>query len=131
MSVGGHEELIAPLEHFAKVADGSGAMKISRGYMQFTDSYAFTLAGVPGIAFAQESRDYAMLAHSAADTLDQIEPDVLVRTSALAAQTAFWIANHPTRLGIVWSPSMTAQTLNNDRQRPMLELFGLWPFAPQ
>jgi len=130
ISVGGHEELIAPLERLMRVAHGSEPIKITPEYMHFTDSYSFTLAGVPGIAFAQEGRDSSMIGHSAADTIDKIDRDVLVKTAALAAQTAFWIANHP-RLGTVWSAAETAQALRKDKQQNLLESFGLWPFTQQ
>ena len=129
LSVAGHDELIAPLERLMRVAHGSETIKISPGYMQFTDSYSFTLAGVPGIAFAQEARDYSMLGHSGADTLDKIDRDILIRTAALAAQTTFWMANHPTRLGSVWSAAETAEALRKDKQQSVLQALGLWPFA--
>ena len=129
ISVAGHGELIAPLEQLMQVAHGSEPIKISAGYMQFTDSYAFTLAGVPGIAFAQEFREYSTLGHSAADTLDKIDRDTLIRTAALAAQTTFWIANQPTRLGSVWSAAETAEALRKDKQQGVLQAFGLWPFT--
>jgi hypothetical protein len=129
ISVGGHEELIVPLERLMRAAHGSEPIKITPEYMHFTDSYSFTLAGVPGIAFAQEGRDYSMIGHSAADTLDKVDRDILIKTAALTAQTAFWIANHPTRLGTTWSAAETAQTLRKDKQQNLLESFGLWPFS--
>jgi Zn-dependent M28 family amino/carboxypeptidase len=129
ISVAGHDELIAPLEQLMRVAHVAEPIKISPRYMQFTDSFAFTLAGVPGIAFAQEVRDSSMLGHSAADTLDKVDRDTLIKTAALSAQVAFWIANHPTRLGTVWSAAETAQALRKDKQQNLLESFGLWPFT--
>ena len=128
MPVAGHSEMIVPLKHFADEAIGLGALKIDNSYLTFTDAYSFTLAGVPGIAFLQNSHDSSLLGHSAADTLDKVDPEILIRDAALVAEAAFWIANHQARLGTVFDAKETARVLTQDKQRPNLEAFGLWPF---
>jgi hypothetical protein len=83
---------------------------------------------VPGLAFGQQADDYARLAHSAADTADKVDQVVLDRITAVVAASAFWVADHPERLGQVWSPAETARVLEQDGQRPLLESVHLWPF---
>lgn len=50
-------------------------------------------AGVPGFAPLVDTRRYFDLHHSAADTLDTIDPDNLRRQVALEAVLAWWLAN--------------------------------------
>lgn len=128
MPLAGHTELAAPLKHFAEIAAGFGLLKIDNSYLTFTDAYSFTLAGVPGIGFLQNSHDSSLLGHSAGDTLDKVDTDVLVRDAALAAQAVFWIANQPTRIGRVFDKEETLRVLTQDKERPNLEALGLWPF---
>lgn len=109
---------------------GVGPVEINAGYLTFTDAYAFTLAGMPGIAPFQDSPDYTMIGHSAADTLDKADPGVLVRNSALLAAMLYWMANYPTRLGEIWTSERTSRVLSEDGQRDILERFGLWPGSP-
>ena len=128
MPLAGHTEMSLPLKRFADEVAGIGTLKIDNSYLSYTDAYAFTLAGVPGIAFLQNSHDYSLFGHSAADTLDKVDPEILTRDAALAAQAAFWIANQPTRVGKVFDALETARVLTQDKQRPNLEALGLWPF---
>ena len=128
MPLAGHTELARALKHFAEIVAGWGSLRVDNSYLSFTDAYSFTLAGVPGIGFLQNSHDSSLLGHSAGDTLDKVDPEVLVRDAALAAQAAFWIANQPTRLGTVFDAKETVRVLKQDKQRANLEAFGLWPF---
>ncbi len=122
----GHTELAAPLEELFRSIGDFASIQTANGYLTYTDAYAFTLAGVPAIAPLQDSRDYNLFGHSAADTLDKVSPDVLNRDSVLLALAGMWIANYPTRIGLSWSPEMTAKMLVE--QRAALQEMGLWPF---
>jgi len=46
----------------------------------------------------------AHIGHSAVNTRDKVDADIVDRDSALLALSGFWIANHPTRLCTRWSP---------------------------
>jgi hypothetical protein len=85
------------------------------------------LAGVPGLAFYQDSHDYTLIGHSAADTYDKVDQQALVRNTATLAVAGFWIADSPARIGVVWPSSEIARHLAEFKQRQMLEIFGLWP----
>jgi hypothetical protein len=85
------------------------------GLAASTDAYAFTLAGIAGIAPFQDSPDYAIIGHSAADTLDKVNPKILTQDSATLAVLALWVADHPQRLGSAWPPEQTAKKLSENR----------------
>jgi hypothetical protein len=123
----GHAELAAPLEPlFRSIADVA-AIQVSMGYLTYTDAYAFTFAGIPAVAPLQDSPNYSAWGHSAADTIDKVNPEVLARDSAILALAAIWIADSPSRIGSLFSPERTAREL--EPQRATLELLGLWPFS--
>ena len=128
MPVAGHGEMLNALQELARALAPVQPLKITEGYLDFTDAYAFTLAGVPGIALYQQSEDYTTIGHSAADTLDKIDADVLARDTAVIAGSVWWVADLPDRVGEAWPPEKTAQVLTRDRQRRALEMLGMWPF---
>jgi hypothetical protein len=97
--------------------------------LTFTDGYAFTLAGVPGLAFYQESPEYSLVGHSAADTYDKVNAEALARNTATIAIAGFWIADRPNRIGATWPLEEIPRRLTELKQKTMLETLGLWPFA--
>jgi carboxypeptidase Q len=123
----GHDEFAAPLRSFfGSIGDGVD-LKTGNGYLTYTDAYAFIFAGVAAITPFQDSPDYSLLAHSSADTFDKVDGRILERDSAVIALSTIWITNYPIRLGTVWAPEKTAQSL--DEQRATLQALGLWPFS--
>jgi hypothetical protein len=122
----GHTELSPAFDElFAAIADVA-PLRTASGFLTYTDAYSFTFAGVPAVAPLQDSANYSMWGHSAADTLDKVSPDVLSRDSAVLALAAVWIANYPSRIGTFWTPERTAKELAD--QRDSLKALGLWPF---
>jgi carboxypeptidase Q len=122
----GHDEFAAPMQELFRSSKALASVTTSPGYLTFTDAYSFTLAGIPGIAPLQDSPNYNMVGHSAADTLDKVNESTLNQDTAMMASMAIWIADYPVRIGSVWSPEQTSQSLQE--QRRSLQLAGLWPF---
>jgi Zn-dependent M28 family amino/carboxypeptidase len=123
----GHKELEGDFAGLTEILAGVQPVKLNTGYLAFTDAYSFTLAGIPGLGFLQDSHDYTLIGHSAADMFDKVEAETLVRNIAVVALTAFWIADRPERVGVVWTADETARHLEADGQRTLLEMFSLWP----
>jgi hypothetical protein len=84
---------------------------------------------VPGINLEQNSPPYKFTHHSEADTLDKVEPDLLIRNATVMAVTAFWIADRNDRVATAWSREKTAQMLVDKKQDVGLKAAGLWPFG--
>jgi hypothetical protein len=123
----GHNEMAAPLEELFRSISEVATIRTAEGYLTYTDAFAFTLAGVAGIAPLQDSSDYTLIGHSAADTLDKVNPEVLTRDAAVLAMAGIWFANSAVRAGSVFTPEKTAESLA--AQRAMLQALGLWPFS--
>jgi carboxypeptidase Q len=126
--VGGHDEFAGPLGEMFRQTSDFGSLDTGNGFLTYTDAYAFVFAGVAGITPFQNSPNYSLVGHSAADTLDKVDPTILARDSGALALSGLWIANYPNRIGTIWPPAKTAQML--EEQRAALQTFGLWPFQP-
>lgn len=64
-----------------------------------TDSFDFMLEGVPTLVGDQDPANYMENYHSASDTYDKVDMPELKKHVAIAAITAFAIADDPERLG--------------------------------
>jgi carboxypeptidase Q len=129
--MGGHAELIPAVQKFAASLQAFGDIQVDDEVEFGTDTGPFTLAGLPGINFDQDSPDYKYTHHSPVDTLDKVKPDILDRNATIMALAAFWIAARPERLASPWPQDKTAQMLIEKHQDVLLKAFNLWPFGNQ
>lgn len=127
----GHDELEPSFMRFANLMADFGEIKVDHTYLCFTDAYAFTLAGIPGIAPFQNSPGYVEIGHSSEDLLPKVDKKNLIIDTAILADLAFWTANYPTKMSSPWSHQKIVRTLTRDNQRTLLELFGLWNLIKQ
>src|ERR1035438_7507544 len=130
-ALGGRNDLIAAVQRFAESLNALGALSVDDETVFDTDTGPFILAGLPGIGLRQDSPQYEYTPHSAVDTFDKIQPDVLNRDTTIMALIAFWIADRPERLAAPWPPEKTAHMLIEKHDDVMLKLFGIWPFGNQ
>jgi carboxypeptidase Q len=127
--LGGHSDLVAAFEPFADSLDNIREIKVTDKTEFETDTGPFILAGLPGINLDQDSPDYKYTHHSAADSLEEVKPDVLVQDATVMALAAFWIADRPERFASPWPAEKTARMLREKDQYDMLKSFNLWPFG--
>jgi len=124
----GHPELVPLLSDFNELTPDLHLEPPNDGWLFMTDAYAFTLAGLPGIAPLVRSPSYFEQAHSAEDTFDKVSPADLRQAMTVLAMASFFLADaHDIPLGH-FTPAQTAAALTQGKQKPMLEFFGLWPF---
>ena len=124
----GHSELVPLLRDFNELTPDLHLEPPNDGWLFMTDAYAFTLAGLPGIAPLVRAPGYFEQAHSAEDTLDKVSPADLRQAMTVLAMASFFLADaHDIPQGH-FTPAQTAATLIQGKQKPMLEVFGLWPF---
>ncbi|HMK30254.1 MAG TPA: M20/M25/M40 family metallo-hydrolase [Terriglobales bacterium] len=128
-NLGGHDDLIPAVKKFAESIRAFGSFKTDDGVEFGTDAGPFILAGLPGINLDQDSPDYKYTHHSAVDTFDKVQPDILLRNTAVMALTSFWIADRPERLAAPWPPEKTARMLIRKKKDESLKAYGLWTFG--
>jgi hypothetical protein len=127
--LGGRADLIPAVQKFANSLGAFGKLKVDDEVEFGTDTGPFIVAGLPGINLDQDSPEYKYTHHSAVDTFDKVQADILDRDATVMALTAFWIAERSDRLASPWSQEKTAQMLVDKHQDVILKLFGLWPFG--
>ncbi|HVA18096.1 MAG TPA: M28 family peptidase, partial [Candidatus Dormibacteraeota bacterium] len=92
-----------------------------------TDNFDFLLEGVPTLVANQEPDDYMMNYHAASDTYDKVDFAQLKRNEAIAAVTAYAVADLPQRLGVRQSRKQIEQLMRStDLEKEMKET-GFWP----
>jgi carboxypeptidase Q len=127
--LGGRVDLVDSMKAFAESLDNIREIGVSDKREFGTDTGPFILAGLPGINLDQDSPDYKYTHHSAADSLEEVKPDVLTQDATIMALTAFWLADRPERFASPWSAARTAKMLRDKGDYDMLRSFNLWSFG--
>jgi carboxypeptidase Q len=127
--LGGRDDLVAALQPFADSLSNIREIKVSDKIEFGTDTGPFIMAGLPGINMEQDSPTYKFTHHSAADSIEEVKPEVLAQDATIMAMTAYWIADRPERFAKPWPAKRTAAMLREHHQFEFLEAFGLWTFG--
>jgi len=86
-------KILAPVSQVLR-GIGAGVLDARSGSVG-ADIQPLQLAGVPGFAPLVDGRHYFDLHHTAADTLDKVDPQALRRQTALLAVLAYYLAEMP------------------------------------
>jgi carboxypeptidase Q len=129
LPVAGHVELLPLLQQLNEAAPALRLEPPADGWMFMTDAYAFTLAGVPGIAPLVQSSGYYEQGHSIEDTLDKVNRSDLQQATTVLALASFLLADSPSIPSTRFTDQQTRSSLIQGNQRQVLEAFGLWPFT--
>ena len=127
IDVGGHDDVKLSVIAFARSLRAMGVTSVGSDPEFGTDTGPFILAGVPGINMMQDPSQYGITHHSAADTLDQVDPAILSRNAAIEAVTAFWIADMPLRFSTPWPAERTKKMLIDTHHDGEMKAYGIWP----
>ena len=127
--MGGRDDLIPAFEAFTKSLANMRTLSVDDKIESGTDTLMFSVAGLPGINMLQDTAEYGLTHHSAADALEAQKPDVLTMNSTLMALAAFWIADRPERLATPWPAERTAKMLRAQNTYDELKAFNLWPYG--
>jgi Peptidase family M28 len=129
LQLGGRNDLMDSMKAFTESLGNIREIDVNDKREFGMDTGPFILAGLPGINMEQDSPDYKYTHHSAADSLEEVKPDVLTQNAAIMALTAFWIADRPERLASPWPAERTAKMLRQKGDYDMLKSFNLWTFG--
>jgi carboxypeptidase Q len=92
-----------------------------------TDNFDFLVEGVPTLIPNQDEGNYLPNYHAASDTFDKVDIQELKRNTAIAAVTAFGIAERPEPLGPRQSRAEIESLLNTSGLSEQMKIRGLWP----
>jgi carboxypeptidase Q len=91
-----------------------------------TDNFDFLLEGVPTLVANQEPASYMINYHAVSDTLDKVDIEAVKREEALAAITAYGIADLPERLGKRQTRAEIGELLRKTGLEDEMKAQGIW-----
>jgi carboxypeptidase Q len=93
-----------------------------------TDNFDFLLEGVPTLVANQDPANYMLNYHATSDTFDKVDIAELKRHVAIAAITAFALADNPTRIGPRQSRPELEQMFQQTGLDQQMKDAGFWQY---
>ncbi len=125
-SVSGRKEILPALDQTLRPLGALGPLKNTADAEIGTDNFDFLLEGVPTLVANQEPDDYMMNYHAASDTFDKVDFSQLKKNEAIAAVTAYAIADRQARIGIRQTRAQIERLLHETGMEKQMKLMGLW-----
>ncbi len=91
-----------------------------------TDNFDFLLEGIPTLLPEQDFSNYLLNYHASSDTFDRVNLANLKKQSAIAAITAYALADTPQRIAPRQSRSQVEQLLHASDLEQQMKLEGFW-----
>lgn len=126
-SLGGRKDIAASVAQALKPLASFGPFDNTFDADIGTDNFDFLLEGVPTLVANQEPDDYMMNYHAASDTYDKVDFAQLKRNEAIAAVTAYAVADLPQRLGVRQSRKQIERLMNGSGLEKEMKETGFWP----
>jgi carboxypeptidase Q len=98
-TLSGRKDVLAQAQRVLAPLKSLGADDFTFDIEDGTDNFDFMLEGVPTLVANQDPANYMENYHSASDTYDKVDIPELKKHVAIAAITAFAVADDPERLG--------------------------------
>jgi carboxypeptidase Q len=125
-SLGGRRDIEAGIREVLKPLESWGANKHTFDASFGTDNFDFLLEGVPTLVANQEEANYLANYHAASDTLDKVDIRELKLHAALAALTAWGIADRTEPLGKRLSRAELDVLVKETGLDQQMKLLGYW-----
>jgi carboxypeptidase Q len=125
-SLGGRRDIEVGLREVLRPLESWGANKHTYDASFGTDNFDFLLEGVPTLVANQEESNYLSNYHAASDTLDKVDIRELKLHAALAALTAWGIADRAEPLGRRLSRAELEALFKETGLDQQMKLLGYW-----
>jgi hypothetical protein len=126
-SLGGRRDIEAGVREVLKPLESWDANDHTYDAFVGTDNFDFLLEGVPTLVANQEEANYLPNYHAASDTFDKVDIRELKLHTALAALTAWGIADRTEPIGKRLSRAEIESQLKDTGLDQQLKIFGYWP----
>jgi carboxypeptidase Q len=125
-SLGGRRDIEAGVREVLKPLESWGANEHTVDASFGTDNFDFLLEGVPNLVANQEVSNYLANYHAASDTLDKVDIRELKLNTALAALTAWGIADRTEPLGKRLTRAELDVLVKETGLDQQMKLLGYW-----
>lgn len=122
----GRKDMLAAVDQALMPLAALGPLKNTTDAEIGTDNFDFLLEGVPTLVANQKPDDYMMNYHATSDTFDKVDFAQLKKNEAIAAVTAYAIADRQERIGIRQTRPQIEQLLRETGMDKQMKLMGLW-----
>ena len=126
-SLGGRKDTLPVVREALQPIAPLGVEEFTLEAESGTDNFDFLLEGVPTLVANQEPANYMLNYHATSDTLDKVDIPGLKRHVAIAAATAYALADHAERIGSRQSRDQVGQLLKDTGLELEMKLEGFWP----
>lgn len=123
----GRKDILAAVREALEPAASLGVKDLTLDGAGDTDNFDFMLQGVPTLVAIQDPANYMLNYHAASDTFDKVDIAELKRHVAIAAITAFALADRPERIGPRQSRAQIEQLLKDTGLEQGMRDDGFWP----
>ena len=125
-SLGGRPDIEPAIREILKPLDSWGANHDTDDAFYATDNFDFLLQGVPTLVANQEIANYLANYHAASDTFDKVDVRELKLNTAIAALTAWGIADRAAPIGPRLTRSEIGILLRVTGLENQMKIFGFW-----
>jgi carboxypeptidase Q len=126
-ALGGRKDVVAPVRAALEPVASLGVKNFTMDAGMDTDNFDFILEGVPNLVAIQDPANYMLNYHAASDTFDKVDIAELKRHVAIAAVTAFALADAEQRIGPRQSRAQIEQLLSDSGLAKEMQESGFWP----
>lgn len=126
-SLGGRKDALAAVREALEPVKALGVKEFTFDAGVDTDNFDFLLEGVPTFVANQEPANYILNYHAASDTFDKVDIGQLKHQTAIAAVTAYGLADRAERIAPRLSRSQIEQLLQDTGLGDEMKTLGLWP----
>jgi carboxypeptidase Q len=127
-SVGGRKDIVPAVREALGPVARLGVKDFTLDVSMDTDNFDFLLEGVPTLVANQEPSNYMLNYHAASDTFDKVDITELKRHVAIAAITAFALADNATRIGSRQSRPELDQMFHETGLDQQMKDAGFWRY---
>ncbi|MGB0033916.1 MAG: M28 family peptidase [Candidatus Acidiferrales bacterium] len=125
-SLGGRKDILAAVHDALVPVASLGVKDFTLDAETGTDHFDFLLEGVPTLVANQEPANYVLNYHAESDTFDKVDIGQLKRHVAIAAVTAYALADREERVGARQSRAEIEQLMKETGLETEMKLEGSW-----
>jgi carboxypeptidase Q len=126
-ALGGRKDALAAVREALEPIQSLGVKEFTLEASVDTDNFDFLLEGIPTLVVNQEPANYVLNYHAASDTFDKVDMAQLKRQVAIAAVTAYALADSEQRVAPRQSRAEVEQLLKETGLDEEMKIEGLWP----
>ena len=126
-TLSGRKDALAAVREALEPVRSLGVKEFTTDASVDTDNFDFMLEGVPTLVVNQEPANYVLNYHATSDTFDKVNIAQLKRQVAIAAVTAYALADRAQRIAPRQSRADVEAMMKETGLDEEMKILGLWP----